>query len=227
MRLFAKGFGENNQEQIPKDSSRCYKEVRWTMLTLVAQKQLKLKCYWCKDSILHDGKIERKIFCHVRKEANTAKVWKFKKFIYCWGNASHKWYNRVKIYLLSTGLIMSKANPALFYYHEHNLTGMVVIHVDDFVWSETIGFEVNLISKLHNIFIIGKKNQPIFQYLGINLVENGSEITTDQISYSENLKPINCMSSRTNAKDLLKSQIGKSLWMSKQTRRDIAFDVCQ
>ena len=62
--------------------------------------------------------------------------------------------------------------------------------------------------------------------MGLHLNEHDSEITLDQINYAENLKPINDID-KTKPKELLQSQIGKILWMSGQTRPDIAFDVCQ
>ena len=47
------------------------------------------------------------------------------------------------------GLIMSKFNPGLFYYHEHNnFIGMTSIHTNDFLWSDTNDSELNSISKL-------------------------------------------------------------------------------
>ena len=47
---------------------------------------------------------------------------------------------------------MSKANPALFYYHEYNnLIDMTAIYQDDFLWSGTNDFELNFkISKCFN-----------------------------------------------------------------------------
>ena len=123
---------------------------------------------------------------------------------------------------------MSKADPALFYYHENNiLVGMIAIHVDDFLWSGTNDFENKFISKLRNMYIVGKENQSVFKYLGINLTEKNSGITIDQINYSENIKPIVSTNSENKTKDYLQSQIGKLLWISSQTRPDIAFDVCQ
>ena len=77
------------------------------------------------------------------------------------------------------------------------------------------------------MFVIGKENQSVFKYLGINLIEKDSDITIDQINYSENIKPINLTNNNINSKDHLQSQIGKLLWISSQTRPDIAFDVCQ
>ena len=156
------------------------------------------------------------------KEANTTNVWQLKKCIYGLGDASHKWY------LLSIGLVMSKADPALIYYHDNNnLIDMIAMHVSDFLWSGTNDFETNFISKLQKTFMIGKENQSIFQYLGINLKENDSKITIDEINFTENLKPINQIDNNRDTKDIIQAHIGKLLWMSCQTRPDIAFDVCQ
>ena len=138
------------------------------------------------------------------KAANTTNVWQLKKCIYGLGDASHKWY------LLSIGLVMSKADPALIYYHDNNnLIDMIAMHVSDFLWSGTNDFETNFISKLQNTLMIGKENQSIFQYLGINLMENDSKITIDQISYTKNLKPINRIHNNKDTKDLLQSHAGK------------------
>ena len=226
-RLVAKGFEENNKD-IPKDSPTCSKEVLYTMLALTAQKQWKLNAIDIKAAFLQGDEIDRELFVIPPKEANTTNIWRIKKCIYGLGDASRKWYNSVKAYLLSIGLVMSKADPALFYYHnDNNLIGMIAIHVDDFLWSGTTDFERNFISKLRNMFVIGKENQSIFKYLGINLIEKDSDITIDQINYSDNIKLINLKNNDINSKDRLQSQIGKLLWISSQTRPDIAFDVCQ
>ena len=124
----------------------------------------------------------------------------------------HLWFRDVsrKWYLLFIGLVMSKADPALIYYHDNNnLIGMIAMHVSDFSWSGKNDFETNFISKLQNTLMIGKENQSIFQYLGINLMENDSKITIDQISYTENLKPINRIHNNKDTKDLLQSHAGK------------------
>ena len=133
----------------------------------------------------------------------------------------------MKSFLLSIGLTILKGDPSIFYYSKNNqLTGFIAIFVDDFLWSGTTEFEKEYITKIRNTFIIGKESHSIFQYLGLHLNEHDSEITLDQINYAENLKPINDID-KTKTKELLQSQIGKLLWMSGQTRPDIAFDVCQ
>ena len=226
-RLVAKGFEEDSKD-IPKDSPTCSKEVIRTMLALTAQKEWKLNAIDIKAAFLQGDEIDRELYVIPPKEANTTNIWRIKKCVYGLGDASRRWYNSIKNYLLSIGLVMSKADPALFYYHkDNNLIGMIAIHVDDFLWSGAKEFEINFISKLRNMFVVGKENQSAFKYLGINLVEKNSDITIDQINYSENIKPIKLTNNETIDKDHLQSQIGKLLWISSQTRPDIAFDVCQ
>ena len=127
--LAAKGLEEINYKQIPKDSPKCSKKVFQTMLALIAQKKWKLNAIDIKTAFLQGDKTDREIYDMPPKEANTTNVWQLKKCIYGLGDASHKWYNRVKTYLLSIGLVMSKANPALFHYHDNNiLIGMIAIY---------------------------------------------------------------------------------------------------
>ena len=113
---------------------------------------------------------------------------------------------------------MSKGDPSIFYYHENNeLKGLTAILVDDFLWSDTSDFETSYISKLQNTFTVGRENHSVFQYLGLHLNEQDSEITIDQINYSDNLKSITLSNNaEINTKDLLQSQIGKLLWISGQ-----------
>ena len=104
------------------------------MLALITQKKWKLNAIDIKIDFLQSGKIDGEIYVMHPKEANTTNVWQLKKCIYGLRDPSCKWYNRVKTYLLSIGLVMSKADPALFYYHDNNnITGIIAIHVDDFL----------------------------------------------------------------------------------------------
>ena len=71
------------------------------------------------------------------KEADT-NVQLLKKCVYGLGDASRKWYNRVKSFLLSTGLKMPKGDPSIFYcYNDNVLQGLSAIFVDDFLGSAT------------------------------------------------------------------------------------------
>ena len=61
---------------------------------------------------------------------------------------------------------------------------------NDFLWSGTNDFETNFIAKLRNMLMTEKDNQPIFQFLCINLMENDSKITTNHINYAKTSKQL-------------------------------------
>ena len=82
----------------------------------------------------------------------------WKKSVYGLGDVSRKWYNRVKFFLLSIGLKMSKGEPSIFYYYNNVLQDLTAIFVDDFSWSGANDVETNYISKLRKNFVIGKEN---------------------------------------------------------------------
>ena len=67
---------------------------------------------------------------------------------------------------------MPKAHPLLFhYYYNDKLQHIIVIHVDDFPWSENKHSFKNVISKVFGKFIVGK-NDTAFRYLGLDLKEH-------------------------------------------------------
>ena len=66
-----------------------------------------------KTAFLQGEDIDRKVFVMPPKEAETNNVWLLKKCAYGLGNTSRKWYTRVKSFLLSIGLKMSKGDPSL------------------------------------------------------------------------------------------------------------------
>ena len=158
---------------------------------------------------------------HPKNQKQMFDYWK--KCVYGLGDVSRKWYNRVRFFLLTIGLKMSKGEPSIFYNNVLSYIISFIIFVDDFSWSGANDVETNYISELCKNFVIGKENNSVFQYLGLQLGENNSSITLDHMYYSETMKPI--ASNYDNSKDLLQSQIGKLLLVSGQTKLDITFDI--
>ena len=129
------------------------------------------------------------------KEANTNNVWHLKKCPYGLVDASGKWYVKVKSALISLNLSMSKGNPSIFYYHKNDkLSGLIAIHVDDFLWSGDEFFSEHIIPQLSKIFTIGKVSKNVFRYLGLDLHQNKKFITLDQIHHINSLQLVheNC-----------------------------------
>ena len=122
---------------------------------------------------------------------------------------------------------MSKADPSLFYYNCNNeLQRIITIHVDDFLCSGNENFFKNIISRIHDEFIVGKEYNTAFRYLGLDLKEHRNCIYLDQSHYIDVLKTINVKDENFSVHDTLQSAIGKLIWIGGQTRPDVSFDVC-
>ena len=124
-RLVIKSFEEICNEEISKDVATCSKEAQRIMLALIAQnktkKKRKLNTIDIGTAFLQREKIDRKVFVMPPKEVETNNVWLSKKCVYNLGDASGKWYNRVKSFLLLIGLKMSKGRPSIFYNYNDNV----------------------------------------------------------------------------------------------------------
>ena len=203
-----------------KDSPTCSKEGLRIILALIAQKNgnwmsliSELFFFFCKEKKL----IEKFSLCHPKKQKQIM-FGNSKKCVYSLDDASHRWYNWVKSFLLSIGLQMSKGDPSIFNYYNNNvLQGLIAIFVDDFLWSSNNDFKTGYISNVHKNFVLSKEGHSVFWYLGLHPGENDFGTILDQMNYSENLKPIaSYYDNESNSKDLLQSQIGKLLWISGQ-----------
>ena len=61
-------------------------------------------------------------------------------------DASRKWYNKVKSVLLSLKLKMAKGDPSIFYYYKNDKrSGVLAIHVDDFLSAGDVLFSKDII----------------------------------------------------------------------------------
>ncbi|KAK6178359.1 hypothetical protein SNE40_013155 [Patella caerulea] len=98
------------------------------------------------------------------------KVWLLNKCVYGLADASLKWYEKVKKTLVSCGGRMSHVDPPIFYWYRNGkLIGLLVVHVDDFLWAGTNEFEKVVIDKLRKEFNIGKEESNNFKYVGLQL----------------------------------------------------------
>ncbi|XP_077974967.1 uncharacterized protein LOC144430759 [Styela clava] len=231
-RLVARGF-EEQTDDIAKESPTCSKDSLRVLIAIVAQKKWKLHTIDIKTAFLQGNCVDREIFLKPPKEAGTTKLWKLNKCVYGLSDASLKWYNRLKKFLVDQGAKVSASDSAVFYvYCNGELQGIAGIHVDDILWSGTEYFENNLISKLRSTFLISSEKNEAFKYLGLDIQQSADEILINQELYVKNLETIKvtsddaeCLSS--SQIDILRANIGRLLWASNQTRPDVSYDVCQ
>ena len=236
-RLVARGY-EEDSSGIPKDSPTCSKDALRLMLSIISMKQWNLQSIDIKAAFLQGHDIARDVFLKPPPEANCPPgyVWKLYVSVYGLNDASLKWYTKVKNVLVSDGGIMSTLDQSLFYWQKGNtLIGIILVHVDDFLWAGSSEFSQTVIGNLRHHFEIGKEQQHCFRYLGLNISGSHQNITVDQNDYLKSLQPMVIDAERKSKvseplspaeKEDMRSKIGQLLWLSNQTRPDLSFESC-
>ena len=162
------------------------------------------------------------------------------KAVYGLVDASKKWYDSVKYFMLENGGTQSTTDPSVFYWHSHdnNVHGCILSYVDDFLWFGNNNFKLFIIDKLCNTFTISKHINSNFKYIGLNLSTlSDNSRCLDQVDYCSKLDYINIPLTLKQKEDsnqdlpekerkLLRSKIGQLLWLSCQSRPDLCFEVC-
>lgn len=236
-RLVARGF-EEDTSLVDKDSPTCHKESIRLVLSIASSKKWLCHSLDVKAAYLQGNPIEREVYLKPPPEFFDGHLWKLKKTVYGLNDAARAWYVRVRDELLKLNLTMSLLDPALFSFKENGeFSGLLCVYVDDFLWTGTLSFEENIISKIINLFKIGSSENTSFKYIGLNLNQcNEGGLTLDQFHYGATLQPIGISRQRSlnkfaelseKERDFFKAAIGQLNWMSTQTRPDISFDVCE
>ena len=118
---------------------------------------------------------------------------------------------------------------------DDELIGMLVSHVDDFVYCGTTRWHRMIMDKLISKFKISSQAQGSFKYTGLNVVQDLDGIQIDQNNYVKNLQAIKLTTEQIKMRDELLSETDKAslrslsdqiLWTSTQTRPDVAYDAC-
>ena len=233
-RLVARGFEDLDKDIVNKNSPTCDKQALRVVLSVIAQRNWKINTIDIKTAFLQGEKLEREVYILPPKEANeSGKLWRLKKCVYGLSDASLKWYNKVKKTIKNLGGEISDIDPAVFYWHcKGQLAGIVTIHVDDFLWGGSPEFENKVIKQMKRELLVGKEESEKFKYIGLELSEEGCTINLNQRSYVASLSPMEIERNRANDSPLsngektnLRAKIGQLLWLAKQSRPDIAFNV--
>ena len=87
---------------------------------------------------------------------------------------------------------VSSYDKALFFWHKNGeLHRILVVHVDDFLWSGSNEFISHVKALLKKIFKISREHESTFQYIGLNVKQENQTITVDQMNYIQSIQPIN------------------------------------
>ena len=233
-RLVAKGYEELNSN-IFTDSPTCNKDSLRVVISLISSMNWVLNSFDVTAAFLQGKSLERDIFLKPPKEANSSgKVWKLLKCVYGLNEASRYWYLRIRGELLKLGCKCSKADPTVYYFYSDSLEGLMISHVDDFIWAGTVNFQTIIIEKVKSTFSISAESSTAFKYLGIDLFQDERGIFVSLAKYTKELEEIKIENDRkkdnnqplTGAeKTELRSIIGKLNWLAREARPDLSYSV--
>ena len=233
-RFVARGFQELDEHQ--SDSPCCNQETTRVVLSVIASKEWNINSLDIKAAFLQGNEIDREIFLKPPKEANSPdKLWRLNRCVYGLQDASRFWFFRVQEELIRLGCKSSKYDPTLYTYYEGELKGILITHVDDFLWSGSVEFFNNVINHLKQTFKISSEKSNSFKYLGTEITKTEDGIYVSQESYLEKLEEIPLSAERKENKlseltedeiKALRTAIGQLNWLSIRTRPDLSYDVC-
>ena len=237
-RLVAKGFEEKNSADLRTDSPTCSRQSLRMVFAVAPTMRWNLWSLDISSAFLQGNELLRDVFVRPPPDLVSAdQLWKLRRCLYGLNDAPRAWYDRVKSELLHSGGTKSRFDEALFmWYDQHRgLEGVMVTHVDDFVFTGTVDWYEKVVCKLCSVFKISSQDWGSFKYTGLNVSDVDGCVLVDQFEYVNSLNQIELNPGRASHKgDLLtvheKAQLrfiaGQLLWATTQTRPDCAFDSC-
>ena len=232
-RLCVRGFEE--EQNFRTDSPTCSREGIRVFFSVTAAKGWKLHSMDVKGAFLQGKEIDREVIIRPPKEAQTNKLWKLVKCAYGLADAPRCWYLRIREELLRLGASPSSLDNGIFLFGESELYGIIVLYVDDIMWS---GKEIQMrliITKLKTAFQISHEDDDAFSYVGLQVLqEDDCSIIVNQKTYADSVQTITLDSERMKSPHAtlsseettkLRGALGQLNWLSNMTRPEISFTV--
>ena len=193
-RLVARGFEENLSKNTRTDSPTCSRQALRLCFVTASTMCWELHSLDVTSAFLQGNLIERDVFVQPPVEWDgIASIWKLKRCLYGLNDAPRAWYKRVEEELLKSGGKTSLYDEALFMWHDKNtntLMGMIVSHVDDFVYCGSVVWHKKVIDSLFETFDIRETHCGSFKYIGLNVVQSSDAVVIDQQVYVDELQTI-------------------------------------
>ena len=234
-RLVARGF-EEDTSQLRSDSPTCSKESLRLLLMILASNKWNLNSMDVKGAFLQGPPISREIYLTPPTGLQNGKLWKLNKTPYGLVDAGRKWYIKIVEEFTKLGASCPITDKALFNWKDqnNNLIGILISHVDDFLFGGNIHFNKEIVPTIRSTFSIGLEETGSMKYLGLQIDQNTEHISLGIKEYKRELEEIdttNFGSDKTRTLEpkeitLLRSKIGQINWITNQSRPDMAFDSC-
>ena len=233
-RLVVRGYEEETKSR--SDSPTCMKDNVRMLLAIAVGKGWNLDVLDVKAAFLQGKSIERELYITPPKEFRKEGVlWKLKKVVYGLTDASRSWYLKISQVLEDLGMKVCELDKAVFRYGNGSLEGIIMVHVDDLLYSGTKEFYEQVISPFQNTFKVSRQDSKAFKYIGINIHHSVNSITLDQKDYLDSIKvdllPIESMKDKTriasdDEKRVFKQGIGQLGWLTSISKPEGAYAYC-
>ena len=235
-RLCARGFEDEEGTNRRTDSPTCSKEALRITFAISASSNWTCKSMDIKRAFLQGNTLDREIVVKPPKEAKTNKLWRLNKCVYGLNEASRYWYNRVHEEFRKIGLTKSSFDDAMFYFKpskKEPCEGIIVIHVDDFLYGGSKQFEKK-IEEIRHKFVVGSEFNAPFKYVGLNVDRTNEGIIIDQSNYIQRIEEVKIENRNERSRPLnpdeqreYRGLCGQLNWVASQTRPDLSFEVCR
>ena len=146
------------------------------------------------------------------------------------------WYLRVVEELGKHGVEVSQYDKATFMFRvKGKLQGIIIIHVDDFLWAGSEIFTDRVMNPIKQSFRISKEEMSAFKYVGVNLEQKDELISLQQYQYIDSLQSIKADQSLSSDGNRLLSDsekrsyralVGQLQWSVTMSRPDMAYSSC-
>ena len=232
-RLVARGFQEDQSEEIRVDSPTIGKAAMRICFAIAASKHWPLESTDIKSAFLQSDKVEREIYLIPPSEACTpGKVWKLNKCLYGLGDASRQFYISLASELQRLGCIQSTVDHTVYFKQDSGtLKGMILTHVDDFIHCGDTDFKETVINPLAKRFVVGDRSETHFKYIGLSINQNEEfEVCMHQNQYAETIQqPLVSKDKNIELSPKEHTQyraiVGALQWLISGSRPDLAFDT--
>ena len=234
-RLVGRGY-EENTESIRTDSPTCSRDTLRVLVSLIISIGWTIKHIDVESAFLQGKQLEREVYIRPPLEAETDLLWKLNKCLYGLADAPRMWFTELCDTLEKLGMQVSIYDESfLFWRKDGKLSGMIGVHVDDLLNGGNELFKKLVLQPLKEKFTLSMEVEGNFLYTGLEIKQKKKFIELSQNAYIDELTKIPICKQRASDNKLcvnkreykdLRTVCGQMLWVSSQTRPDMAYQTC-
>ena len=236
-RLVCQGFKELDKAQ--SDSPTAHRESLRLFLSLSAVKRYsRLSSMDISAAFLQSESLEREVFIQLPKniEEDRSYVYKLNKPLYGLTDAGRQFWLRVRKILKDDGFKTLVGDECFYqkYDEKGNLIGMLLTHVDDFIYNGSEEFEKHVEELFKKELSVSKIEKESFRFCGLDIKQEKGKIVVSMEDYAEAILETEIPKRAKNEDKLNADQMtvmrglaGQTQWLAQQCRIDIAYGAHQ